>query len=231
LQEFDTIIVEGDSSKKQLRFSRIPAPHDEAEEGAADDASSVSSTSSFNKQQKQQQQLTKQQQAAGQPIPVEIPGTIRHVSSFGRMSAGSVGKPPVAAAAAAAAVSGSSSSSSKAAGPGGGSLKYDPMAAKKKGSKGEAGVQQQQQQPGVPPAPALNGSSSSSKAPAVQGYLDDPDVVPELEGQGGSSTSLNELIAGLDANVSSHLDPHNMPAFLRTPERRDGQDSLPTQSY
>lgn len=227
MQEFDTIIVEGDASREQLRFSRIPAPHDDAEEGAADDASSISSTSSFNKQQRQQQMLTKQQAAAGEPIPVEIPGTIRHVSSFGRMSAGSVGKSPVPTAAAAAAA-GSGGSSDKVAG--GESLKYDPMAAKKKGSKGAAGVQQQQQQAGIPPAPAVNGSSSS-KVLAVQGYLDDPDVVPQLEGQGGSSNSLNELIAGLDANVSSHLDPHNMPAFLRTPERRDGQDSLPTQSY
>jgi hypothetical protein len=229
LQEFDTIIVEGDSSREQLRFSRIPAPHDDAEEGGADDASSVSSTSSFNKQQKQQQLLNKQQQAAGQPIPVEIPGTIRHANSFGRMAAGSFGKPP-APAAAAAAGGGRSSKAAGSSSAGGGNLKYDPMASKKKGSKAEAGAQQQQQQQaGVPPAaPAVNGSS---KPPAMQGYLNDPDIVPQLDGQGGSSNSLNELIAGLDANVSSHLDPHNMPAFLRTPERRDGQDSLPTQSW
>jgi hypothetical protein len=191
---------------QQLRFSRVPAPLEEADEGAGDDASSISSTSSFNKQAGQQQRLARQQQQSVEPIPVEIPNIMRHVNSFGRMAAGSVGAAQPAAGAAAAASGGNSSS-------GGGGAKFDPLASRKKGGKPK------QQQPAVPAA-AVNGSSGAAGG--------DEDGPPPLE---GSSDSLADLVAGLDVNVASHLDPANLPAFLRTPERRDGQDSLPTQSY
>lgn len=194
---------------QQLRFSRVPAPLEETDEGAGDDASSSSSTSSFNKQAQQQQRLARQQQQSVEPIPVEIPKVMRHVNSFGRMAAGSVGaaQPAVPAAGSAAASSGGSSGA-----------KFDPMGSRKKGGKGGAGQQKQQLQPAGPAA--VNGSSEAADR--------DDGGPPPLE---GSSDSLADLVAGLDVNVASHLDPANMPAFLRTPERRDGQDSLPTQSY
>lgn len=225
LQEFDTIIVEGDPSLQQLRFSRVPAPQEEADEAAGDDASSTSSTSSFNKQAKQQQQLARQQDV--QPIPVEIPGVIRHVNSFGRMSAGSLGgaQPPQPAVDAGAALL----SAKAAAATGGSSGKFDPLAGKKKGPK--AAQKQHQQPPAAAVPAAMNGSSAAAAAAAGDDGEDGPpDLVGDLP-QEGSTNSLADLIAGLDANVASHLDPANMPAFLRTPERRDNQDSLPTQSY
>lgn len=188
--------------QQQLRFSRVPAPTEDADEG--------SSTPKANNQQKQQL-ATQQQLDRAQPIPVEIPGVMRHVNSFGRMSAGSIGaavQPPASAAGSSKAAGGSSSSS----------LKYDPLASKKKGGKAPA-APQQQQQPQQPPA--VNGSNGAAAA--------------EGNGQGlpheDSSNSLNELIAGLDANVASHLDPANLPGFLRTPQRRDGDHDLPTLSH
>jgi hypothetical protein len=221
LQEFDTIIVESDPSLQQLCFSRVPAPQEEADEIAGDDASSISSTSSFNKQAKQQEQLALQQDV--QPIPVEIPNVIRHVNSFGRMSAGSLGggQPPQPVV-----DLGAASLLAKTAAAGGGgsssSGKFDPLAGKKKAVK--AAHKQQQQ----PPAPAaMNGSSAAASDDGDDGP---PNVVGDLP-RDGSSNSVADLLAGLDANVASHLDPANMPAFLRMPERRDGQDSLPTQSY
>lgn len=219
LQEFDTIIVEGNSSLQQLQFSRIPAPHEMEED--ADDGSSISSTNS--KQQKQQQQLmAKQQQQPGEPIPVEIPNLMRHVNSFGRMAAGSSGGGSTAKPVQPAAAANGSSKSSKGIG-GSGNLKYDPLAAKKKVSKPSVGQQQQHAagdsslgQPAV--HAGVNGSSTADEPGAAMKQSD-------------SSGSLNELMATLDADVAKHLDPANLPAFLRTPERRDGQESLPTQSY
>lgn len=218
-EEFDTIIVEGNSSLQQLQFSRIPAPHEMEED--ADDGSSISSTNS--KQQKQQQQLmAKQQQQPGEPIPVEIPNLMRHVNSFGRMAAGSSGGGSTAKPVQPAAAANGSSKSSKGIG-GSGNLKYDPLAAKKKVSKPSVGQQQQHAagdsslgQPAV--HAGVNGSSTADEPGAAMKQSD-------------SSGSLNELMATLDADVAKHLDPANLPAFLRTPERRDGQESLPTQSY
>lgn len=208
LQEFDTIIVEGRDPQlqQQLLFSRIPAPQEDAEDAASDGNSSVSSTDSFGKQQKQQQALSRQQQQSMQPIPVEIPNSLRHVNSFGRMAAGSSGAVNVSAAAAAGSTNSATSSS----------LKYDPLAAKKKGPKAAAPQQQQH----AAPAPSMNGSSGAEHLPTNNSIQHE-----------NSSDSVSELIAGLDANVASQLDPANMPAFLRTPERRDGQDSFPTQSF
>jgi hypothetical protein len=224
LQEFDTIIVESDPSLQQLRFSRVPAPQEEADEAAGDDASSVSSTSSFNKQAKQQQQIAQQQDA--QPIPVEIPNIIRHVNSFGRMSAGSLGgaQPPQPAVDPGAALPSAKAAAAAAGGSSSSSGKFDPLGGKKKGVKA---AQKQQQPPAAVPA-AMNGSSAA--AAEDEGGDGPPNLVGDLP-QEGSTNSLADLMAGLDADVASHLDPANLPAFLRTPERRDGQDSLPTQSY
>jgi hypothetical protein len=206
VQEFDTIIVEGDSSMQHLRFSRIPAPTEEADsEGGTGTPKAGASSSSQQKQQPDRLQPV-------QPIPVIIPGAVRHVNSFGRMAAGSVGaaKPPVPAVTAAAGDNSKGGSNSS-------SLKYDPLASRKKGGKAPAA----QQQPAQPAGPALNGS----RAAAAEG-----NGAAGLQQQ-GSSSSLDALIAGLDANVASHLDPANLPAFLRTPERRDGEGNLPTQSW
>lgn len=160
---------------------------------------------------------------------MEIPNLMRNVSSFGRMAAGSSSKPLQPAATPAASTNGSS------AGVGGASsLKYDPMAARKKGSK-PAVVQrvQQQQQQQTPALQGLQGNPAGVNGPAAAAAAGAGGDVADGGGlqQQGSSDSLADLMAGLDANVSSHLDPANLPAFLRTPERRDGQDSLPTQSY
>jgi hypothetical protein len=236
-QEFDTIVVEAHPDGGQLAFARIPAPPD-ADEVAADEATAAAacSTGGGGRQQRQQQQQQQdgKQQSQQQPIPVEIPNVMRHVDSFGRMSAGSTGggggssggasssKPPLGSGAP------SGSGSSKVpAGLGGGSgrsMKYDPLApvAKRPGAG-----KQQQQQPAAPAA--VNGSSSSrlngAAAPAGEG--------PALGSSRNSSIdSLPALMQGLDESVAARLDPNHLPAFLKTPQRRDGHDdSLPTQSY
>jgi hypothetical protein len=45
-----------------------------------------------------------------------------------------------------------------------------------------------------------------------------------------SSGSVSALMSGMDESVAARLDQGNLPSFLRTPVRRDGDDNLPTQS-
>ncbi|WIA41731.1 hypothetical protein OEZ86_009074 [Tetradesmus obliquus] len=217
-QEGDTIIIEAAEPGQGLQYFRVPAPLDPLAESDSEEPAAASSSSSKAVSSKPQQQQQQQQ-----PIRVHIPSVNRHVNSFGAGNGISSG--PAAAAKPQLPPTGANSSSSSS------SLKYDPLSqrgSKKGGSKA--------------------GSSSSSKAPAGLSppAADDDDDMPALEmdteGQQqqqqdgpapvreGSSNSVSALMAGMDESVAARLDQANLPAFLRTPVRRDGDDALPTQS-
>uniref|UniRef100_A0A383VLZ4 Clp R domain-containing protein n=1 Tax=Tetradesmus obliquus TaxID=3088 RepID=A0A383VLZ4_TETOB len=221
-QEGDTIIIEAAEPGQGLQYFRVPAPLDPLAESDSEEPAAASSSSSSKAGGSKPQQQQQQQQ---QPIRVHIPSVNRHVNSFGAGNGISSG--PAAATKPQLPPTGSQDASSSSSS----SLKYDPLSQRgsKKGSS-KAGS-----------------SSSSSKAPAGLSTpaADDDDDMPALEmdteGQQqqqdgpapvreGSSNSVSALMSGMDESVAARLDQANLPAFLRTPVRRDGDDALPTQS-
>jgi hypothetical protein len=237
LQEADTIIVEAAEPGQGLQYYRMPAPLDTLAESDSEDAAAATGSkgskaggSSRSKPQQQQQQQ--------QPIRVHIPSVNRHVNSFG--AGNGISSAPAAAAVQKAklpptGLNANSSSSSSS------SLKYDPLS-QRGGKKGDS-------------SKPLRSSSSSSNAPAgtsspvpapEDGDLNDdmPTLVRDEEEEQqqqrreegsasvreNSSGSVSALMSGMDESVAARLDQGNLPSFLRTPVRRDGDDNLPTQS-
>jgi hypothetical protein len=217
LQEHDTIIVEAGDEDGQLQYSRIPAPLEVDSDSESGAPTTAAAAGRGNGKQPQKQQ---QPQAAAVPIRVQIQGVIRQGSSAGRSR-----QPQQATAAAAGASSVDESSRS--------ALKYDPMRNSKgsktsSSSKGSSRSTRSSQQP---PASLDQGATAADGAdgpellsPDAQGNLQQPR-------RDGSSSSVSALMNGLDASVASQLDPQNLPAFLRSPERRNDESNLPTQSF
>jgi hypothetical protein len=239
LQEGDTIIIEAAEPGQGLQYYRVPAPLDPLAESDSEDAAAGSGSKAAGGKQKQQQQ---QQQPL---ILVHIPSVNRHVNSFGAGNGICSGAAAAAAKKPQLPPSGLNTNNSSSS-----SLKYDPLSqrgGKKGGSKASGGSK-------------AGGSSNSSNAPAgsspapapEDGDLYDDDMPAlEVDTEGlqllqqqkqqeqpdgpapvrqGSSNSVSALMSGMDESVAARLDQANLPAFLRTPVRRDGDDNLPTQS-
>ncbi|KAF6253273.1 P-loop containing nucleoside triphosphate hydrolase protein [Scenedesmus sp. NREL 46B-D3] len=240
-QETDAIIVEAAEPGQGLQYYRIPAPLDPLAESDSEDAaaagskggkgggssSSKAGSSSVSKPQQQQQQ---QQQ---QPIRVHIPSVNRHVNSFGAGNG-------VSGAAAAAAAAATPKLPPIGATANSGSLKYDPLS-QRGGRKGGSSSKSARSSGNAPagtspavPAPA-DGDLYDDDVPALQTDTDGlQQQQQQREGAApvreGSSSSVSGLLSGMDESVAARLDQANLPAFLRTPVRRDGSDNLPTQS-
>jgi hypothetical protein len=239
LQEADAIIVEAAEPGQGLQYYRVPAPQDPLAESDSEDAAAAATgsksakagSSSSSKPQQQQQQ---------QPIRVHIPSVNRHVNSFG--AGNGIGSAPAAAAAAQKSKlppTGLNANSSISS-----SLKYDPLS--QRGSKkGSSSSKPPRSNSSSSSAPA--GTSPSSPVPAPEDgdlYDDMPALDMDTEGQQqqqrgeegsapvreNSSGSVSALMSGMDETVAARLDKGNLPSFLRTPVRRDGDDNLPTQS-
>lgn len=214
--------VEAKPDGSGLAFSRVPGPDVDADV-EADADSSRNADGSSNAESVNTSTATRSNAASGgAPMHVSIPGTTR---------------PPATSPSAGLTAPSSSGSSAEVNGsqPAAG-RKFDPMAKKStrpsKAPKPPKGSSSQSLQPAaadlqteLPSAAAAAAASnvsrsSSSSSMSQAGHTNGLDVAD------GQSSSLP--VNSLDEAVAGHLDPDNLPSFLKTPRRRDDQDTLPT---
>ena len=224
-QEEDTVVVEaaggdgGGGAGGWLTFARVPAAGDDDEdEGGGEGAGGAAAA------------------ASGAPIPVTIPGhTPRPAAAAGARSGGGSGKgaaAPSTSAASASAAAAASGSNGGAAG------KFDPLAAGRAKKKAPAAAppsssstqqQQQQQEKEDDEPPALESVVLPQQQQQQQQQQQPNGTAAAANGTGGAATAGGAGEQGLDAALaSSLLHGGEVPAFLKTPRRRDEQDDAPT---